>query len=79
MRVNKIVEVPQFTGLKNAEGKAILGLVVNLRDYTIGADRGGQTTMFDDFDIDYNQWKYLLELRMSGALTKVKSAMVIVK
>lgn len=79
MRVGKIVEVPQFTGLKNAEGKAVLGLVVNLRDYTIGADRGGQTTMFDDFDIDYNQWKYLLEVRMSGALTKVKSAMVIVK
>ena len=52
---------------------------VNLRDYAVGADRGGQTTMFDDFDIDYNQYKYLLELRMSGALTMVKSAMVIVK
>lgn len=79
MRVDKIVEVPQFTGQKTADGKSILGLVVNLRDYTIGADRGGQTTMFDDFDIDYNQYKYLLEVRMSGSLTKVKSALVIVK
>jgi hypothetical protein len=57
----------------------ILGIIVNMADYSIGADKGGQTTMFDDFDIDYNQYKYLIETRMSGALTKLKSAMVVKK
>jgi hypothetical protein len=51
--------------------------MVNLQDYTIGADRGGDLTMFDDFDIDFNQYKYLLETRCSGALTKYKSALVV--
>jgi hypothetical protein len=51
-----------------------IGVLVNLRDYTIGSDRGGRVTMFDDFDIDYNQEKYLIETRVSGALTKVRSA-----
>ena len=55
----------------------ILGIIVNLKDYTIGADKGGQVAMFDDFDIDYNQYKYLIETRVSGALTKPKSAIVI--
>jgi len=55
----------------------LLGVIVNMADYTIGADKGGQTTMFDDFDIDYNQYKYLIETRISGALTKPKSALVI--
>lgn len=55
----------------------LLGVIVNMSDYTIGADRGGQLAMFDDFDIDYNQQKYLLETRISGALTKAKSAVVI--
>ena len=55
----------------------ILAIIVNLADYTIGADRGGAISMFDDFDIDYNQYKYLIETRISGALTKPKSALVI--
>lgn len=55
----------------------LLGVIVNMVDYTIGADKGGQLAMFDDFDIDYNQQKYLLETRISGALTKAKSAVVV--
>jgi hypothetical protein len=57
----------------------ILGIVVNMRDYTIGADKGGQVSMFDDFDIDYNQYKYLIETRVSGALTRPKSALIVEK
>lgn len=57
--------------------EGILGIIVNLSDYTIGADKGGAVNMFDDFDIDYNQFKYLIETRISGALTKWKSALVI--
>jgi hypothetical protein len=55
----------------------LLGIIVNLADYNIGADRGGEVNLFDDFDIDYNQLKYLIETRVSGALTKLKSAIVI--
>jgi hypothetical protein len=55
----------------------LVGLVVNLIDYTVGADRGGEVSFFDDFDIDYNQYKYLIESRASGALTKIRSALVI--
>jgi phage head maturation protease len=55
----------------------LVGIIVNLQDYTLGADRGGEVSMFDDFDIDYNQYKYLLETRSSGALTKIRSAIVI--
>jgi hypothetical protein len=55
----------------------LIGIIVNLKDYTIGADKGGDVTFFDDFDIDYNQYKYLLETRISGGLTKIRSAMVI--
>jgi hypothetical protein len=55
----------------------LLGIMVNLRDYSMGADKGGAVSMFDDFDIDYNQYKYLIETRCSGALTKYKSALVI--
>lgn len=55
----------------------LIGIMVNLADYTVGADRGGQLSMFDDFDIDFNQYKYLLETRISGALTKPKSAIVL--
>ena len=62
------------------EGEAdLLGIIVNLKDYTIGADKGGEVNFFDDFDIDYNQYKYLYETRVSGALTKIRSAMVIKK
>ena len=55
----------------------LVGIIVNLADYTIGADKGGETTMFDDFDIDYNQYKYLIETRLSGSLTKIRSALVL--
>lgn len=57
----------------------LLGIIVNLSDYTVGADKGGEVNFFDDFDIDYNQYKYLLETRVSGALTKIRSALVVMK
>jgi hypothetical protein len=57
----------------------LVGIIVNLRDYTIGADKGGEVNFFDDFDIDYNQYKYLFETRVSGALTKIRSALVLGK
>lgn len=80
LRVNKIVEVEPMNNAVRMVGDdayQILGIVVNLKDYTIGADKGGQVAMFDDFDIDYNQYKYLIETRISGALTKPKSALII--
>ena len=55
----------------------VAGIFVNLADYTVGADKGGDISMFDDFDIDFNQHKYLMETRISGALTKPKSAIVV--
>jgi len=55
----------------------LIGIIVNLQDYVVGADRGGELSMFDDFDIDYNQYKYLIETRLSGALTKIKAALII--
>lgn len=55
----------------------LIGIIVNLKDYTIGADKGGDLAFFDDFDIDYNQYKYLLESRLSGALTKIRSALIV--
>jgi hypothetical protein len=55
----------------------LVGIVVNLQDYTVGADRGGEVSFFDDFDIDYNQYNYLIEARSSGALTKIRSALVL--
>jgi hypothetical protein len=57
----------------------LVGIIVNLKDYTVGADKGGEVSFFDDFDIDYNQYKYLLETRVSGALTKIRSAVVVRK
>lgn len=63
--------------MKEIDG--LIGIIVNLDDYNVGTDRGGELTMFDDFDIDYNRQKYLLETRMSGALIKPKSALVIRK
>ena len=57
----------------------VVGIIVNLNDYSLGADRGGDVAFFDDFDIDYNQYKYLIETRLSGALTKIRSAIVIFK
>lgn len=83
LRVGKIVEVPVMDNLsREIAGPVVVNLmaiIVDLRDYTFGADRGGELTMFDDFDIDFNQYKYLLETRCSGALTKLKSAIVIEK
>jgi hypothetical protein len=55
----------------------LVGVIVNLTDYTLGADKGGEVNMFDDFDIDFNQQKYLIETRVSGALTKPKSAIAL--
>ena len=78
MRVKEIVTVPVMEGAKNADkSKDILGIIVNLRDYNIGADKGGAVSMFEDFDIDYNAQKYLIETRCSGALIKPFSAIVL--
>ena len=78
MRVKEIVTVPVMEGAKNiAKDKEILGIIVNLRDYNVGADKGGAVSMFEDFDIDYNAQKYLIETRCSGALTKPYSAIVL--
>lgn len=78
MRVKEIVTVPVMEGAKNADKtKDILGIIVNLRDYNIGADKGGAVSMFEDFDIDYNAQKYLIETRCSGALIKPFSAIVL--
>ena len=79
MGVSSIVEVPLFENLVDPkkQNNKVDALIVNLRDYTIGTDNGGAVTSFEDFDIDYNQKKYLMETRMSGALTKLKSAIVI--
>lgn len=82
LRVKNIVEVPVMEGLTRTRKTgfnqwALIGIIVNLADYTIGADKGGEISMFDDFDIDYNQQKYLIETRISGALIHPKSALVI--
>ena len=58
--------------------KPLVGIIVNLNDYNVGADKGGEKNLFDDFDIDYNQYKYLIETRRSGALIKPYSAMTVV-
>ena len=75
LRVSRIVTVPVMEDT-STDGGDLLAVLVNLSDYTVGADKGGQLAMFDDFDIDYNQFKYLLETRVSGALTKHKTALV---
>ncbi len=80
LRVSEIVTVPVMEGLKRNGGSQkveLLGLIVNLKDYNVGADKGGAINMFDDFDIDYNQQKYLIETRCSGALVKPFSAVAI--
>ena len=80
LRVSKIVECEVMEGLsRNDSGttKNLMGIIVNPTDYNIGADKGGSVNMFDDFDIDYNQMKYLLETRCSGALVKPYSAIAI--
>ena len=78
MRVKEIVTVPVMEGAQNKDkSKNVLGIIVNLRDYNVGADKGGQVSMFEDFDIDYNAQKYLIETRCSGALIKPFSAIVL--
>ena len=78
MRVKEIVTVPVMEGAQNKDKtKNVLGIIVNLRDYNVGADKGGQVSMFEDFDIDYNAQKYLIETRCSGALIKPFSAIVL--
>lgn len=76
--VNEIVEVPVMEGVQR-DGAEVLMIIVNLGDYAIGSTRGGEITKFDDFDIDFNQWKYLIEGRMSGALMNHKRAQVVVR
>lgn len=77
LRVNKIVTVPVMENRTGKNGGALLGIIVNLSDYNVGADKGGAVNLFDDFDIDYNAQKYLIETRCSGALTKPFSAIAL--
>jgi len=85
LRVNDIITVPVFeqagtrseTVGNTTTEYDLLGIIVNLKDYNVGADKGGSVNMFDDFDIDYNQQKYLIETRCSGALVKPFSALII--
>ena len=80
LRVSKIVTVPVMEGLTRTVGADthnLMGIIVNLADYNLGADKGGAVSLFDDFDIDYNAMKYLIETRCSGALVKPYSAITI--
>ena len=74
LRVKELVAVPPMENATDASGNAILAVLVNPIDYNVGADKGGEVNLFDDFDIDYNQQKYLIETRCSGALIKPYSA-----
>jgi hypothetical protein len=81
LNVNSIIEIEQFAGLtrtdKDGKEKKLLGLFVNLSDYQYGSTKGGEITKFDDFDIDFNKYKYLMETRLSGALVKLHSAIAL--
>lgn len=81
LRVKEIVTVPVMEGAKrtdsNSKELALIGLIVNLIDYNVGADKGGAVNMFDDFDIDYNAQKYLIETRCSGAMIKPYAAIAL--
>lgn len=82
LNVSDVIEVEVMEGAKREVGgktQNLLGIIVNMQDYTMGSDKGGETSFFEQFDIDFNQQKYLLEARCSGALTKYKSAIVIEK
>lgn len=82
LNVSDVIEVEVMEGAnREVAGKKqnLLGIIVNMQDYTLGADKGGETSFFEQFDIDFNQQKYLLEARCSGSLTKYKSAIVIEK
>ena len=81
LNVNEIYTAEQFEGkvrtTKDSKKKRLLGIFVNLADYYIGSTRGGEVTKFNQFDIDFNQEKYLIETRISGALTRVFSAIAL--
>ena len=81
LRVKEIVTVPVMENLSrqnsSSETLNVMGIIVNLSDYDVGADKGGARSMFEDFDIDYNQQKYLIETRCSGALIKPYSAIAL--
>lgn len=81
LNCNSIIEVEQFAGLtRTTDGgdkKKLLGLFVNLNDYTFGSTRGGEITKFEDFDMDFNKQKFMLETRLSGSLYKLKSAIAL--
>ena len=81
LNVNEIYTAEQFAGLARTDSesnqKKLLGIFVNLADYTIGATKGGEITRFNQFDIDFNQEKYMIETRLSGALTRIQSAIVL--
>lgn len=81
MRVKEIISVPVMEGLTRTDTdnktRSLMGIIVNLNDYNVGADKGGAINMFEDFDIDYNAQKYLIETRCSGALIKPYSAIVL--
>lgn len=83
LRVNSIITVPVMKNLVRTDASSkkfdVLGIIVNPHDYNVGADKGGQVAMFDDFDIDYNQYKYLMETRCSGSLVIPYSAITIEK
>ena len=81
LNVNKIFTVEQFEGLTRTDSenhqKKLLGIMVNMADYDYGSTKGGQITQFTDFDIDFNQEKYLIETRLSGALTRIAAAIAL--
>lgn len=77
LRVREIITVPVMEGVRGKDNGNLMGIIVNMVDYNIGADKGGAINMFEDFDIDYNQQKYLIETRCSGALVKPYSAIVL--
>lgn len=80
LRVSRIVEIELFDGLTrtvDGDTKELGAIIVNLGDYTVGADKGGEVSLFDDFDLNYNKYEYLIETRCCGALTQPASALVI--
>lgn len=81
LRVSEIITVPVMEGLTRTDSEgnnlALMGIIVNMNDYNVGADKGGAVNMFDDFDIDYNAQKYLIETRCSGALIKPFAAIAV--
>ncbi len=79
IRAKKIVTSPVLENYTDASNRELIGIFVNLNDYNVGTDKGGEINMFDDFDIDFNQFKYLIETRCSGALTMPYSAIALFK